>query len=96
MSTPIDDGAPAFPVPDVVNPDGQIQFGSNGMSLRDYFAAKAMQAEIITTFSDATPKSVKAFVEAARAAGRTAEAHLAFNSYEIADAMILARKSLDR
>jgi hypothetical protein len=35
---------PAFPVPDVHYPNGQIQFGSNGMTLRDYFAAKAMAA----------------------------------------------------
>ncbi len=34
---------PAFPVADVVHPNNQIQYGTNGMTLRDYFAAKAMQ-----------------------------------------------------
>ena len=36
------DGGSAFPVPDVTYPNGEIQFGTNGMSLRDYFAAKAL------------------------------------------------------
>lgn len=40
----IPDGGPAFPVTDTVHPDGQVQYGFNGMSLRDYFAAHAMQA----------------------------------------------------
>tara|TARA_R110000868_G_scaffold243467_1_gene499446 strand:+ start:622 stop:873 length:252 start_codon:yes stop_codon:yes gene_type:complete len=38
------DGGPAFPSPDFVHPNGQIEFGTFGMSLRDYFAAKAMAA----------------------------------------------------
>jgi len=39
----IDDGGPAFPQPDVYHANGEIQFGTPGMTLRDYFAAKAMQ-----------------------------------------------------
>lgn len=35
MTEPINDGGPAFPVP--------YEFMGPGMSLRDYFAAKAMQ-----------------------------------------------------
>lgn len=44
MSTPttIKDGGPAFPVPDVYHPNGQIEYGSPGMSLRAYFAGKAL------------------------------------------------------
>ena len=42
MSEPIDDGGPAFPVPDVHHPSGQIQFGSSGMSLRNWFAGQAL------------------------------------------------------
>ena len=34
-------GGPAFPVP---------QYGANGMTLRDYFAAKAMAADIATSY----------------------------------------------
>ena len=36
------DGGPAFPVPDTHHPDGQIQYGANGMSLRDWFAGQAL------------------------------------------------------
>ena len=36
---------PAFPTGFITDPrNGQIIGGSNGMTLRDYFAAKAMQA----------------------------------------------------
>jgi len=41
------DGGPAFPRAKVVIPGMKtIDEGANGMSLRDYFAAKAMQAVI--------------------------------------------------
>lgn len=40
MSKP--DGGTAFPTPDVYHPNDQIQYGQNGMSLRDYFAAAAL------------------------------------------------------
>jgi hypothetical protein len=65
---------------------------SPGMFLRDYFAAKAMQAEIITTFSDATPEAARAFLLAADAAGQTVQERVAFNAYVIADAMLKARE----
>ena len=35
---------PAFPTGIITDGKGQIIGGSNGMTLRDYFAAKAMQA----------------------------------------------------
>jgi hypothetical protein len=41
-NTPVYDGGPAFPVPDSVHPSGQVQFGTNGMTLRDYFAGQAL------------------------------------------------------
>ncbi len=41
-STTINDGGPAFPVPDVYHPNGQIEYGSPGMSLRAYFAGQAL------------------------------------------------------
>jgi hypothetical protein len=44
--SPINDGGPAFPVPDTYHPNGQVQFGSSGMSLRDYFAAHASEQDI--------------------------------------------------
>lgn len=36
------DGGPAFPVADTHHPDGQIQYGTNGMSIRAWFAGKAL------------------------------------------------------
>lgn len=34
---------PAFPTCDVLHPNGQIQYGSIGLTKREYFAAMAMQ-----------------------------------------------------
>ena len=42
MSDSIKDGGPAFPVPDSHYPNGQVQYGSNGMPLRDWFAGQAL------------------------------------------------------
>ena len=92
MSAARDDGGPAFPVLEH-NAQGGLELTCTGMSLRDYFAAKAMQAEMITTFSDATPEAADDFVLAAAAAGRSPEDHLAFNAYLIADAMLKARQA---
>jgi hypothetical protein len=38
----INDGGPAFPFPDIVNANGDVQSGCNGMSLRDWFAGQAL------------------------------------------------------
>ena len=43
----IDDGGPAYPVPDTYHPNGQVQFGSNGISARDLFAGHALGALIV-------------------------------------------------
>lgn len=41
MSTPINDGGPAFPHQPAVNANGEyILYGDCGMSLRDYFAGQ--------------------------------------------------------
>ena len=45
----INDGGPAYPVPDFHMANGQVQLGSCGMSLRDHFAGLAMQAIIHDT-----------------------------------------------
>lgn len=87
MQEPVDN-EPAFPI---CGAAADHQF--TGLTLRDYFAAKAMAAEMITTFSDATPEAAEAFAEAATAAGRSCEAHLAHNAYLIADAMLKARSA---
>jgi hypothetical protein len=43
---PINDGGPAFPVPDTYYPNGQVQYGPTGMSLRDWFAGHASEDDI--------------------------------------------------
>ena len=45
MTDKINDGGPAFPVPDVFRPDGvHAAGGSLGMTLRDWFAGQALVA----------------------------------------------------
>jgi hypothetical protein len=38
----IDNGGAAFPIPNTYHSNGQIQYGQDGMTLRDYFAAAAL------------------------------------------------------
>jgi hypothetical protein len=46
-------GGPAFPFPAYTYQNGEINHGEGGMTLRDYFAAKAMQGLLAgTTTSD--------------------------------------------
>ena len=101
------DGGPAFPQQhpwvndsdrlahapngEVVLPGGQALLAWPGVSVLDYFAAKALQAEIITSASDATPESAAAVIEAAERAGRTPMQQMVFNAYEWADAMLVER-----
>lgn len=47
-----ENGGPAFPVPGLSNlPNGDFIYPEAGMTLRDYFAAKAMQAMLSGHFS---------------------------------------------
>lgn len=73
MST-INDGGPAFPVPGLHHDES-----FNGMTLRDYFAAKALQARLAGVIS-----AQQAYAWGADEAARDA--------YDIADAMLRARK----
>ena len=43
MSNTKDTSGPAFPFPAYIYPNGELNHGDDGMTLRDYFAAKAMQ-----------------------------------------------------
>ena len=70
MST-IEDGGPAFPLQSI-GPD--FAPGYAGMTLRDYFAAKAMQGLIVGVDKPRTD-------------------YIARAAYEMADAMLAARKS---
>ena len=66
-------GGPAFPVPDI---DGSAV--CEGMTLRDYFAAKAMQGILSATL---TPNTIWSQDDAAETA------------YNVADAMLEAREA---
>ena len=56
---------PAFPIPDFHFPEGQVQPGHNGMTLRDYFAGQALAG--IMGCDDIVPLEVAA-VESYRVA----------------------------
>lgn len=80
MSDEKDDGGPAFPLPDTYVPDehrGCVN-GQYGMSLRDYFAAAALTGICVSD----------KFVWTT---GNTQDR--AMWAYEIADAMLAARKA---
>lgn len=64
---------------------GQIE------NLRDDFAGKAMHAELVSAGSHKGP--AQALADAAEQAGRSIEDQIAFNAYEMADAM-LARRAI--
>lgn len=76
-----DSGGPAFPSPGVVLQDGQQQGAYDGMALRDYFAAKAMQAYIAEYFKANGPCFGTSHLTS----------NLPMHSYEMADAMLAAR-----
>ncbi|MCJ9707845.1 hypothetical protein LWS69_02215 [Bordetella hinzii] len=78
--TKINDGGPAFPI---TEQDTTCSV-SPGLSLRDYFAAKAMQALIMTgsTVSKNTPEGILTL---------PARVGIPPLAYEYADAMLAAR-----
>lgn len=78
------DGGNAFPYGEATGVEPGF-----GMTLRDYFAAKAMHAEVMT--SGVPGPACDALVAAAHKAGRDPADQLAFNAYEWADAMLKAR-----
>jgi hypothetical protein len=85
----------AFPQPMVVRDGGiyaadEYATGYGGMELRDYFAAKAMHAELVT--AGALPDPARSLREAAQEAGQSIVERIAFLSYQLADAMLAARE----
>jgi hypothetical protein len=74
MTTQQEDGGPAFPF---VMPDPSTYHTEQGMSLRDYFAAAAMQG-----FVSSYPNGAAGDAEA-----------ISHDSYTLADAMLAARKA---
>lgn len=76
-------GGPAFPVTE----DNGANFGDVGMSLRDYFAAKAMQGWL----ANATSTPVEAGVDSASPKDLADVA--AIFGYMVADAMLKEREA---
>lgn len=71
-------GGPAFPYQETV-PDGLVNLTpQRGMTLRDYFAAKAMQATVIAWIQQSIYPST--------------DFEVAQNAYAVADAMLQARE----
>lgn len=77
MKNPINDGGPAFPCP--------LPHSDSGMTLRDYFAAKAMQSLIFRNGSALFETHCEPPVV------RYYHSNLAADAYVMADAMLAAR-----
>lgn len=71
-------GGPAFPFPAYTYPNGEINHGEGGMTLRDYFAAKAMQGMATS------PEHCR---------DGWAHSDIAIQAYALADAMLRAREA---
>lgn len=82
MSTPIDNGGPAFPVPITSAQPGQLvsacELGAGGMSLRDWFAGQAL-AGWLASFGDSSTHPIHL------------NESVAFEAYKTADAMLVER-----
>ncbi len=84
MTPPINDGGPAFPCMVYTQEDFK------GLTLRDYFASRAMASQIIT---DCVPgPSNDSLVATAIKASQDPVCRLALTSYIFADAMLAARQ----
>lgn len=79
MKQPIDDGGPAFPVV-FEHSNGEVVSEQHGMSLRDYFAAKALPPCMYICVNDTLND------------GETRYQMFARKAYEIADAMLAAKE----
>jgi hypothetical protein len=82
-------GGPAFPFPAYTYPNGEINHGEGGASLRDYFAAKAMQPLVTEARNPQTKTTMK------RLGFKDEEfwEMVALASYNAADAMLKAREA---
>jgi hypothetical protein len=77
----INDGGPAFPIAEAFDErTGNVtQYASNGMSLRDYFAAKAMQGLLANPGCEYSPMNIEAVEQ------------VTSDAYALADFMLKAR-----
>lgn len=97
MSNEKNNGGTAFPVNgnDLESANDIIQDGNGGMTLRDYFAAKAMQAAWTgddTSYPGPSLTDKAAMAKAVNEWRAEAQAKIAEWSYAMADAMLKARE----
>ena len=89
MEQKIETGGPAFPAPDL----GEHDFGQRGaywgMTLRDYFAAKAMQGIVSSIDGEDNYRRLRGH---AAAAELSVSEWIARDAYKQADAMLKARE----
>ena len=98
------DGGPAFPSPDTVHPSGQVQYGSFGMTLRDFLASRESLSEWYTTDGRGPTQGLAELLAGCKQPAAGGDAHnqmewLIFEAkwraavkYLRADAMIAARE----
>ena len=90
----IEDGGPAFPVPGLSNlPNGDFIHPEWGMTLRDYFAAKAMQALLSHHGAYEEGARFCSKKEARKRDSALSNDVLANYAYGVADAMLAAREA---
>lgn len=82
MTTTTETGGPAFPQPNMIDDGELIKTGDTGMTLRDYFAAKAMLGFITND---------NLLREAAHYLPEGSEYSIARLAYDQADAMLRER-----
>lgn len=90
MSENKDNGGPAFPVQYSNEADGPTVMPSDGMSLRDYFATEVCASLLTATSADHDYPNLDYQREDG---GPTAAQRVAKLSYQMADAMLEARKA---
>lgn len=80
------DGGPAFPVPVAVDNMDGLNYGTGGMSLRDYFAGQALAGVL-------RYPAIERTIEIASAQGgdEAVNAQLSRISFSLADAMLAER-----
>ena len=84
-----DTGGPAFPVQYSNEADGPTVMPHVGMTLRDYFAAKAMQGIVSSIDGEANYQRLRGH---AAGAGLSVSEWIARDAYKQADAMLKARE----
>lgn len=89
MTEPIKDGGPAFPIPLGPEQSWQGMAPCDGMTLRDYFAAKSLQGML----SDRN--TILSFSATAQSEMQGPDHLMAAAAYKMADAMLRARRQGD-